>query len=450
VALADRLGPPAHPCSLPASVAPDKSAISRASGIRREQRLRILFLTYEIPAPLDSGDRIYTAHLLQQLARRGHDVHLVAFNREPPACTEFQGDSAQVQSRLAPSSRTTMVEFHPKTHRRAFFSVFPGMIANRRSGAFVAAVRHALAIDGPFDVVIVNHFKMAYLATPLKRAAPGIATVLVTHNAEAPLSESVYRNHARRLRRAAYYLDFVKTAHCEPHYLHGYDVVTAICEPDREYFSRRYGLTELSLLPPGIDVADYPAQFPDPSRNRGVILCGSFLWEPKKLNLLALLNTKSFGLLDGAGIKLMVVGQADPAQVRTVNRSYPGVIMTGGVPDVRRHYRGCSIALVPEAMGGGFKLKVLEAAALKRAIVGLANAVAIPGFVAGVHHAEARDMEELISTTLSLMKTPERIARMAAEAHELVRTRYTWDQAGDHLMRAISRAIALRRAARSA
>jgi glycosyltransferase involved in cell wall biosynthesis len=406
--------------------------------------VRVLFLTYEIPTPLDSGDRIYTANLLRQLVTRGAYVHLLAFRKRPGAGNERVDDPLQA-SGMPVASRVTLVDFRPKAKVRALLSPFPGMVANRRSAAFVGAVRRVVATDGPFDVIIVNHFKMAYIGTALERAAPGVATVLITHNAEAPLSETVYRNHVGPLRKAAYYVDFVKTSRCEPRYLRTYDVVTAICEPDGEYFSRRCGLSNVTILAPGIEVSLYPAQFPNPVRDRGIILCGSFLWEPKKLNLLGLLNSKSFGLLRAEGIKLFVVGQADPALVESVNRRHQNVLMTGAVPDVREYYQSCSIALVPEVMGGGFKLKVLEAAALKRAIVGVRNAVAAPGFVPGVHYFEARDVEELVTTTVALMKSEEKLTRVAAEAHELIRTRYSWQQAGDSLMMSIGKAMAIRR-----
>ncbi len=403
--------------------------------------LRLLFLTYEIPAPLNNGDRIYTANLLRRLKIGGHHLSLVAFRREDGCVGRDRDDRDHARQRLDElASRVTLVNFRAKTHVRAFFSLLPGMLANRFSRDLIHTALRVLDQEGPFDAVIVNHFKMAFVAEALRARVPAVPTVLITHNAEALLSMSVYRNHTQPLKKVPYLLDWLKTMYHEPRYLKMYDVVTAICERDHLVFTRAYGLPTVRLVPPGIDSAAYPADLPVPSRDKGAIVCGTFLWEPKRLNLLTLLGAKSFPLLKQNGIDLYVVGQADPAFVKAVNRKHPGVIMTGRVSDVREYYRRCSVALLPEVMGGGFKLKLLEAAALKRAVVALKNAVTSPGFVAGTHYAEAEDMDQLIVKTVSLMDRPQAIRRMCIDAYELVSSKYGWEQAGDCLSDAIQMA----------
>jgi glycosyltransferase involved in cell wall biosynthesis len=111
--------------------------------------------------------------------------------------------------------------------------------------------------------------------------------------------------------------------------------------------------------------------------------------------------------------------------------------MTGGVEDVREHYAGCSVALVPELMGGGFKLKVLEAAALRKAMVRLAGDVTAPGFVAGTHYIEAADFDDLAQRTVALMSRPEEIRRLSDNAHALVRERYSWRSVYERLIAAL-------------
>jgi glycosyltransferase involved in cell wall biosynthesis len=270
----------------------------------------------------------------------------------------------------------------------------------------------------------------------------GVPFVLVTHNAEASLSRTVYRHQPTRWKAAAYFADWLKTRRYEPRYLRTYDAVTAVSEPDRDSFVRDYGLRDVALVPPGVDADAFSAEVPVPERDRGVILCGSFLWEPKRLNLLRLLESTAFSAFEENGIQLHVVGQAERTLVDAVNRKYRGVVMTGPVADVQQYYRKCAVALVPELMGGGFKLKILEAAAMRRAIVGLAGAVTAPGFVAGEHYVEARDMEDLITATVRLMSEPSRVAGLSAAAHDLVRRQYTWAQSGERLVDAVMRAAA--------
>jgi len=399
--------------------------------------LRVLFLSSEFPLPANKGDRIYTSNLLRQLIFNGHYVHLVVFNRGREVNQETAGAGSTPIFDSSLASRITTVPFTAKSYFRAFFSFYPGMIANRFSRKYMKTMRSILKDEGPFDAILVNHFKMAYLITAIKPHAAGARTVMITHNAEALLTRTLCRHYMNPVKKGAYYLDWRKVNWYEPRYLKQYDGVTAICQGDYEYFTREYGLRNVQIVTPGIDLSYEQVDLPDPEKNGGVILCGAFVWEPKRLNLLCFLNCKRFRRLQDNGIKFYVVGQADPRFVNHVNRAYPGVTMTGSVPDVRDYYRRCSIALIPELMGGGFKLKLLEAAAMKNAVVSLKGVITAPGFEAGAHYLEAEDFDGLIETTLQLIKQPGEMKRLAQNAYDLIEREYTWKNSYCKLMSVI-------------
>ena len=406
--------------------------------------MRILFLSCEIPLPADNGDRIYTSNLLRGLTRHGHYVHLVIFGRSREKLQEHvaysRADRSMADSVFPYASYVMKVPFVAKKPCRAFFSFRPGMIANRFSRKYIRMVLSVLDDEPPFDAIIVNHFKMAYLIEAIRPDVRGAKTILITHNAEAPLSKTVYTNHKNPFKKFPYYLDYLKMRRYEPRYLRQYDAVTGISQVDCDYFAGEYGLSNVHVLTPGIDLNEYPSRFPDPARDKAAIVCGSFLWEPKKLNLLYLLNCKKFHLLKENDITVFVVGQADPAFVEHVNRAYSGVKMTGRVADVRRYYDGCSIALIPELMGGGFKLKLLEAAALKKAVVALANAINAPLFQAGTHYIKATDFNDLVEKAIWLMKRPKEIERLSRNAYDLLDRKYTWQNTHHKLMNIIKTA----------
>ena len=384
--------------------------------------MRILYLTYQIPLPQDNGDRIYTSSLLRELTRNSHDVHLVVFDENTEnfanatSCDEFPY-----------ASQLTTVPFSPKSHSRAFFSFRPGMIANRYSRPYIRAVRAILEREEPFDAILVNHFKMAYLVENIQEQVSNVPIILITQNAESPLCKTIYENHRNPIKKVAYYLDWIKMRSYEPRYLKQYHAVTGICQEDSDYFLRQYGLPNVTVLTPSIDLAEYRAKLPDSTKHRTVIVCGSFLWEPKKLNLLHLLNCEKFDLFSKNSVTLKIVGNANPMFVKHVNATYKGVHMTGWISDVREHYADCSIALIPELMGGGFKLKILEAAALKKAIVGLKGAVTAAGFEAGTHYIEAKQINDLVEKTIDLMDAPKQIELLTKNAYDLIEKEYTGD-----------------------
>jgi glycosyltransferase involved in cell wall biosynthesis len=403
--------------------------------------LRILYLSYEIPLPADRGDRTYTLNILRQLRQNGHYVHLVTFveNNEklPKNAEPGSTDGKATHSISSYASSITKVPFVAKSPYRAFFSYRPGMVANRFSHKYIRKVLSILEDEPAFDVVMVNHFKIAYVIEAIKAHIGGAATIIITHNAEAPLNKTLYRNYKSMVKKFAYYLDWLKMKRYEPLYLKQYDAITAISRTDCEYFTREYVLPNVQILTPSIDLSQYQTDFPCPATDRIVILCGSFLWEPKRLNLLYLLDCEKFRLLYENGITLRVVGNASTSFVKYVNATYPGVQMTGWVPDVKKYYKGCSIALIPEVMGGGLKLKLLEAAALKKAIIGFAKAITAPGFVAGTHYRQATSFNDLVDKTIRLMREPEEIKRLSQNAYDLLEKKYTSQNTHHMLMNVI-------------
>jgi hypothetical protein len=199
--------------------------------------MRILFLSYEIPKPLDAGDRIYIAGLLRTLVRNRHDVHLVALDRgkKPNETTLLHRSNELIEI----SGRVTVVPFSPKSRLRASLSPYPGMITNRYSRDYVRTVRRILENQGPFDVIIVNHFKMAYVVKFIRRAARQTPMILVSQSVEKLYAKSIYQNSISMLIKVAYFVDAIKMRVYEPLYMKLFDVVTAISETDYKYFIQR-------------------------------------------------------------------------------------------------------------------------------------------------------------------------------------------------------------------
>ena len=104
--------------------------------------------------------------------------------------------------------------------------------------------------------------------------------------------------------------------------------------------------------------------------------------------------------------------------------------VTGTVPDVRPYYRSALIAVAPLRVGGGTRLKILEAMAAGVPVVsttlGAEGLTALPN----VDYLLADTGEAVAEAILELARDPLRRARIAAAGHELVRRRYDWAALG--------------------
>jgi glycosyltransferase involved in cell wall biosynthesis len=67
--------------------------------------------------------------------------------------------------------------------------------------------------------------------------------------------------------------------------------------------------------------------------------------------------------------KLIVVGHAPCDYIKTLCASEEGVELHPDVPDIHRYYERCRVVVVPLLIGGGTRIKILEAALAKRAVL---------------------------------------------------------------------------------
>src|SRR5205085_3085674 len=96
----------------------------------------------------------------------------------------------------------------------------------------------------------------------------------------------------------------------------------------------------------------------DASTPRRVVLVGSYRWVAKQHNLRALAAAADEAFTRH-GIVLDVVGDA-PAELRAALAGCRAVRLHGFADALAPFMADARMALVPEAIGGGFKLKLLD------------------------------------------------------------------------------------------
>ena len=124
-------------------------------------------------------------------------------------------------------------------------------------------------------------------------------------------------------------------------------------------------------------------------------------------------------------LRFYIVGRNPTAQVRAL-ASLPGVTVTGTVDDARAWVAGATVYVVPLRMGGGTRLKVLQAMAMERAIVSTpvgAEGIAVER---GEHMLLASSPKSFARATLDLLADPPRRASMGRAARKVVEAQYAW------------------------
>lgn len=119
-----------------------------------------------------------------------------------------------------------------------------------------------------------------------------------------------------------------------------------------------------------------------------------------------------------------IIGGRPPPSVQAL--AGPGIELTGLVPDLRPHLAEATVVTVPLRLGGGTRLKIVEAMAMGKAIVstslGAEGIEAVPGRDILI----ADDPETFAAAVVRLLDDPSLRARMGAAARRLAEERYSW------------------------
>jgi glycosyltransferase involved in cell wall biosynthesis len=124
-------------------------------------------------------------------------------------------------------------------------------------------------------------------------------------------------------------------------------------------------------------------------------------------------------------VRFWIVGK-DPHPRLAPLQQDPGVVVTGFVDDIRPYIGSAALYVIPLRIGGGTRLKVLEAMAMGKAIV--STTVGCEGFdlEQGQHLAIADEAETFARTVVELLDHAERRGELGQTARQYAAAHYDW------------------------
>jgi hypothetical protein len=167
-------------------------------------------------------------------------------------------------------------------------------------------------------------------------------------------------------------------------------------------------------LPPSspVDVAGTPPR---------LVLLGNRTWQPNAAAAESMLRLWPRIAAGVAGAELVIVGSSPS---RATARDLPaGVTDLGFVDHVDDVLAGCRAMAAPVAVGGGVRVKLLEAAARGLAVV--ATAPAVGSIEASVGITPASDEDDFVARCRAYLLDPELAARAGAELHAVNARRWS-------------------------
>jgi polysaccharide biosynthesis protein PslH len=131
------------------------------------------------------------------------------------------------------------------------------------------------------------------------------------------------------------------------------------------------------------------------------------------------------------GVTLTLVGHGNPSEIESLRR--PNVVLTGSVPDVRPYLQQAAVVVVPIRMGGGTRLKVVEALAMSKAVV--STTIGCEGIRVsdGEHLLKADDPQSFASSVASLLADTARAEALGRAGRALMVKEYSWARSASRL-----------------
>jgi glycosyltransferase involved in cell wall biosynthesis len=389
--------------------------------------LRLLFLVPFAPR-LDAahGGSQVIAQLIKQLAERHHVAVCYLRAAEEPAANPSLLERCVLAEEVVipPAAGSGVEQWHFRA--RVWSQVLAGkpLWAIGRSAAAYGERVQALMREWHPDVVQIEYHIMGqYLPALRGHLAP---RVLVQHEPGREAAFQAWRSRQGQGRMMPYF-NWLAWRRFERRVIRQVQAVVVFTERDRRAVAQLAAGTPLVRIPFGIEL---PARALNPlgCRPFNLLFAGNFLHLPNRDAAQRLIG----GILprvlaECPETHLYIVGDHAPSALR--QQASENVRVTGYVPEVKPYLDQASLVVVPLRLGGGMRVKVLEALAAGKAVVATRLATEGLDLTDGEQVVLAETDKEFGDAIVALLRSPERRGAIAARARTWACANLRWDRA---------------------
>ena len=391
--------------------------------------MKLLFLAPYLPSPPQSGAPRRVHGLMSELSRR-HDVSLLAFT------VPGEDAGAAIRATKEYCAEVVTVEndhldraLSGKMKRALQLRSLLGKKSFERLAYYDPSFQRELdrmAERGGFDVITTEHSQMACYRLPHTARL-----VLDEHNIEYDILFRTTTAERLTLRKLYSWVNYLKLRGEERAAWQQFDGVTLTSERDEMVLRRDASGTRTAVIPNGVDTEFFvPADAPVAPDT--ILFFGAINYYPNTEGLLFFLD-EVFPIVKRKrpDAKLVIVGQLPPPAI--VARAADDVIVTGLVDDVRPYLERAAVVIAPLRIGGGTRLKIVEAMAMGKAIV--ATRLGAEGLeVRDGQDILLGDTEEDFASQVTRVLGDEALrVRLGKSARKRAEEQYSWKGAVDRL-----------------
>ncbi len=400
--------------------------------------MNILWVSSFFPFPPDNGAKIRGYFLIRELSK-WNEISVFSLIQSPQElenieplqqiCREVYG--------ILPGDKL----FGSLDGRRRWYDVPMGMFFPHPKYFFGPPSKNVVEkltqvmIHGKYDLVITEPLMMINYLWDLLNHHQRPLMVLSELNVESLIQEQTYlfaRGDIQKLRKYIYFRSFIsleRTA-CEK-----FDHILVVSDKDMDQLLRLFpsiSRDRLSLVPNGVDVNWY--DIGEVTHEENTLIYNGALTYIANYDAVKYFLKEIFPLilLEVPQIKLIITGRTDGVDISSLPYS-DHIIFTGYVSDIRPVVKSSSVCVVPLRVGGGTRLKILEALAIGTPVVATAKGAEGLRLESGRDLLIANSPEEFAENVVKLLRDPDLREFLTRNARSSIDEIYGWSHIGHKL-----------------
>jgi glycosyltransferase involved in cell wall biosynthesis len=383
--------------------------------------LNVVIVASELPYPPTAGNRTRTLNLARRLARRHRITFIAHRNAEAEEAARVLGQHG-IETMLV--NRVIPAKSGPLFYARLvanLASPHPYSVASHSSEAIRLAVR-AFADQHRIDLWQAEATTLIDALEDLN----GACKVVIAHNVESLIWQRYHEAEPNPLKRWYIKQQWRKFERFERRAFAEATRVVAVSAEDARLM-QQFGRGRVDVVDNGIDRAYFEAIQADRDP-RQILFLGSLDWRPN-LDAVKLLLDRILPavLAEEPSARLCLVGRKPPGSVIRRVQALERIELHADVPDIRPYLARSGVMVVPLRIGGGSRLKILEALATGLPVISTRVGAEGLELLPGRDFMEANTVDEMVHTLIGCLRDPGLAQAQAARVRRFVLDRYDWD-----------------------
>jgi glycosyltransferase involved in cell wall biosynthesis len=206
-----------------------------------------------------------------------------------------------------------------------------------------------------------------------------------------------------------------------------------VSQPDADLAREQFAARRGAVVDNGVDVRHYQTDG-RPREPQTIVFLGSLDWRPN-LDAVQILLDRVFPAVRDRlpEAQMLIVGRKPPRWLVDRAAQLPGVELHADVADVRPYLWRSTVMAVPLRIGGGSRLKILEALAADCPVI--STKVGAEGLCLepGRHFVQVDAVGDMAAALAQCLRDPQAIREMTGVGKQVVASRYDWSVLAERL-----------------